>query len=619
MTSDARRPADLALGWLIGALLGGIAAVGLLLWEFLVLGLARVAVAPAGVRPALFAGYALVGVVTGLVAAGGGARGPRWATAAAWSALGWICAPGVAAVVEVLGIPGLVGVLVSIGAGTGLGTALGSVRASAWLHLGLASWMWCSLALIAPLFHHLLAAPNPESLAATGLAVGFAFALGAFTAAFAVEGRWPWVPIVSWTALGGLLFGLIGLRPEPEVAEPTLDVDPIVIVVVSGLRADHTGLGETDPSATPNLDAFGDEALVFARAYATSNWSVPSLASLLTGRLPYRHRAGHHDGERQRHTALSVAAATLPATLRRTGLATAAFVGEPRLRLYGLERGFDRWEEGPDKGAFPALWPIVEATGLAPVDWSRIAHAQQVTDRALAWIERQPDTGWLLLVQYADAGQFELDDPYGDTVREVDHQLGRLLDALPADAWVVVTGDRGRGLGEARPEMLRTARDVPFGHHAYDELLHVPLALRLPTQFPGRVDAPVSIVDVAPTLLAAMNHAPLPRADGVPLEPVFGLPLADRVVLAQSGRWGPELQAVVAFEHKLMVTRDGRTRLYDLRSDPVERQPLPLGLEHDDLLRKLLSAVPPPGGSEPHEESPWSRTGQVGSRLLGRR
>ncbi|MEO0606522.1 MAG: sulfatase, partial [Myxococcota bacterium] len=315
--------------------------------------------------------------------------------------------------------------------------------------------------------------------------------------------------------LGGLLFGLLGLRPDPVVPETRLDGDPIVMIVVSGLRADHTALGSApaDPSATPNLDAFGRTALVFEQAHATSNWAVPSLASTLTGRLPYRHRAGHHDGGRQRHTALSASVVTLPALLHRSGWSTAAFVGDPRLRLYGLDRGFDQWEEAPERGAVPTLWPVLEATGISPAPWPRIATAEQVTDRALAWLDRQPDEGWVLLVHYADTGVDQLDGSYGERLVEVDHQIGRLVDALPGDAWVVVAGDHGRGLGEVRPDMLRTATGVPDGHHVYEELLHVPLALRLPTLFPGRVKEPVSLVDVAPTLLAALGHAPLPRPD----------------------------------------------------------------------------------------------------------
>jgi len=620
MTGEAN-PVGQMWSWLGGAVRGMFAGGGLLLWEFLVLRLANVAVGVPEVLPGLVASYALVGAVVGFVAALGGARGPRWATASAWSALGWLTAPMAGVVAGAVGLPGAVGALVAIAVGTGLGLALGTVRAAAWLHLGTATWLWCALSLLAPLVHHLLPGLNAEALGVVTLAMGLALAMAAFTAAFAVEERPPWVPVIAWVALGGLLNGLLELRPEAPARTAEIDADPIVIVALGGLRVDHTGLGSApaDPSATPRLDRFGEQALVFEQAHATSSWSAPSLGSVLTGRLPYRHQAGRHDGSRQLHSPLATAVVPLPEVLRRSGFVTAATVGDPRLRLYGLDRGFEVWQEAPTRGAYPALWPLMEVTGLAPAQWPRIAPAELVTDRALAWIDRQPARGWFLLVQYADAAADVLPADYADVLGQVDGALGRLLDGLPADAWVVVVGDHGRALGEEHPEMLRTASGVPDGHQLYEEILHVPLALRLPTQFPDRVGAPVSIVDVSPTLLAALGESPLRRADGVPLEPVFGLPLADRVVLAQSGRYGTEVQAVIALSHKLMVTRDGRTRLYDRTSDPAEQRPLPVGIERDELLRQLLSAVPPPGGASSDVEDWRSRLGQLGSRLLGRR
>ncbi|MEN0067604.1 MAG: sulfatase, partial [Myxococcota bacterium] len=476
----------------------------------------------------------------------------------------------------------------------------------------------CALAVVVPLQHHLLVGISTEVALCMGAVAAMALVFAAFTSAFAVEGRAPVVPLVSWAALGGLLLGLLSLRPERVVLPALAEGDPIVLVVVSGLRADHTGLGSARPSVTPQLDAFGEEALVFEDAHTTSNWSVPSIASVLTGRSPYRHGAGHHDGERQRHTALQPDVDTLASALRRSGYATMAMVGDPRLRLYGLDRGFDGWVEAPKRGAVPTLWRLVEASGVAPLAWPRTVSADEVSDRAIAWVEQQAPEGWFLFVQYADAAVEGPHAAYPEAVAQADEAIGRLLDALPADAWVVIVGDRGRSLGEEHVEMLRTARGSSYGDHAYEEVTHIPLGLRLPTLVPGRMAETVSVVDVAPTILTALSHAPLPLADGVPLEPVFGLPLAPRVVTSQSSRWGLELQSVIAFDHKLMVTRDGRTRLYDRAADPYEQAPLPVGLEQDDLQRQLLSALPPPGGVRVHED--WTvRFSQLAGRLLGRR
>ncbi len=94
---------------------------------------------------------------------------------------------------------------------------------------------------------------------------------------------------------------------------------------------------------------------------------------------------------------------------------------------------------------------------------------------------------------------------YDGEVRYVDEEIGRLLAAYAArvparDAVVVVTADHGEGLGE---------NDYWFAHGEFlnDALVHVPLLMRVPGEPPGVRSGVVSLVDVAPTLLAAVGVA----------------------------------------------------------------------------------------------------------------
>src|SRR5690606_17983185 len=103
-------------------------------------------------------------------------------------------------------------------------------------------------------------------------------------------------------------------------------------------------------------------------------------------------------------------------------------------------------------------------------------------------------------------------DRYDASIRTVDHELSRLLDALPDDAWVVLTSDHGEELTEAR----RVGRHVPagtrHGHTLHQELLRVPLVVWGPGVRPGRVSRSVSLLSVAPTLLAIAGvEADLPE------------------------------------------------------------------------------------------------------------
>ncbi len=90
---------------------------------------------------------------------------------------------------------------------------------------------------------------------------------------------------------------------------------------------------------------------------------------------------------------------------------------------------------------------------------------------------------------------------YYGMVAQLDHNIGRILDALDArgltdDTLVFVSTDHGEFLGEH--QMIFKG---PFG---YDSLLRVPLLVRGPGIDPGTVVTdPVGTIDIAPTALRA--------------------------------------------------------------------------------------------------------------------
>src|SRR3989442_3761833 len=64
----------------------------------------------------------------------------------------------------------------------------------------------------------------------------------------------------------------------------------IVLVVVDTLRADHLGAYGYSRPTSPAIDAFASRATVFDDAWAAAPWTLPSVMSIMTGRLPSRHR-----------------------------------------------------------------------------------------------------------------------------------------------------------------------------------------------------------------------------------------------------------------------------------------------------------------------------------------
>ncbi len=180
---------------------------------------------------------------------------------------------------------------------------------------------------------------------------------------------------------------------------------------------------------------------------------------------------------------------------------------------------------------------------------------------------------------------------FDSEIRFTDRHLGRLFRYLRDsgrydDTLIVFTADHGESF-------LDRTRWIGHGRTLFNELIHVPLLIKLPAGAsagtpgasagtPGasagiRVKTPVALIDVVPSLLDVLGLTP-PRGD------VFEgrvLPLANPEALRQLGdepifsetmaqhRW---LQSVVMGQWKLIANRQKSWfRLYDLEADPGER------------------------------------------------
>jgi arylsulfatase A-like enzyme len=173
---------------------------------------------------------------------------------------------------------------------------------------------------------------------------------------------------------------------------------------------------------------------------------------------------------------------------------------------------------------------------------------------------------------------------YRALLAQIDREVGHLLDELAArqlaeSTIVVFASDHGEALGED-PRLGDT-----HGRVAYGPLVRVPLAFRIPGVAPGQRTDSVSLVDIAPTLLALAGASEAIRPlDGIDLVPaLLDAPAAlrprDRAIVVHE-----ELQwSVVEWPFQLLVKpADNLVELYELERDPAER---------DDLARALPEVV----------------------------
>lgn len=136
-----------------------------------------------------------------------------------------------------------------------------------------------------------------------------------------------------------------------------------------------------DVSAVPAAEAFAKDAVLFEKAVAPAPYTLPSVGSILTGRLPDRHGVVYHANREGVNLKLSKDVPCLASELKQRGYATFGVVTNPNAAgLYGYSKGFDRYEE---LFKDPALWH----EGIDPM---------KAVERAKALIAENKDAPYFL-------------------------------------------------------------------------------------------------------------------------------------------------------------------------------------------------------------------------------
>jgi len=260
----------------------------------------------------------------------------------------------------------------------------------------------------------------------------------------------------------------------------------IVLVTMDGVRADRTGFLGGQSGFTPNLDRLAGESIVFMHAYSQSPVGVPSHATILTGTYPQTHHASEFS------VPLPGALPYLPDLLHKAGYATAAFVStidlDPRNGPFqGYDRGFDTYDAGfhqPQRGEG-------RYQSVARHDDETVAHA-------IKWLSGNKHRPFFLWVQLGNADG-ATSSAYDRAITATDTAVGKLLSSLHSqsldnDTMVVVAAAYGESLGGHGEDS--------HGMFLYDETIHVPLLVKLPTTPAAKqIRSRVRLIDVAPAVL----------------------------------------------------------------------------------------------------------------------
>ncbi|HEU4364826.1 MAG TPA: sulfatase [Candidatus Krumholzibacteria bacterium] len=350
----------------------------------------------------------------------------------------------------------------------------------------------------------------------------------------------------------------------------------LVLITVDTLRPDHLGYGGSQRPTSPRLDRLAQEGVVFDHAVSASGWTLPSVATIFTGRYPKDH------GATDFHWSLDPSLPTLAGILRRSGYDTHGFVSHIMLTpTYGMGDGFAHFDFSVLNVGHP----------------HEISTSTQLTELALKGLRnvKEPYFLWVHYFdphfEYLEHGQFPFgtseEQRYDSEIAFTDYYIDNLLKVVDRGNTIVVfTSDHGEEFGE---------HDGQYHYTLHGEVMRVPLIVKAPGLAPRVESAPVEQIDLLPTILSLLGVA---APEGLPGRDLFGAAPAPAGAPLFMERDRPpqwRQRGVQRGGHKLIVIEEADTSLvpptsrneeipvtnvhpgiylYDLARDPGERDNL---------------------------------------------
>jgi arylsulfatase A-like enzyme len=360
----------------------------------------------------------------------------------------------------------------------------------------------------------------------------------------------------------------------------------VILISIDTLRADHLGCYGYARPTSPAIDAFCREAVRFRTAIASAPSTLTSHASILTGLAPQHHGASHTQA-----IPLADGFLTLPEVFKQAGYRTAAWTGGVQLAPeYGLTQGFDTYaivDDGTFAQVVAAATPFLADAARRPfflfLHSYEVHHPYTPREADLAAFEPLPisslpahvDVPLLQRINFggrriSDADRAHIVNTYDAEIVNMDRGFRQLVDELKRlaiydNTIVAFTSDHGEEFGEHGWTGWHS-------HTLYDELLRVPLIVRLPAGAHGgaAIDGAVSGPEVAAMILDA---AGIERPEQFHPFNLAETLARGRAPGAAALLWMESLPHDPGPNHGLRTEEfkfvDGR--VYDLGRDPAER------------------------------------------------
>ena len=383
--------------------------------------------------------------------------------------------------------------------------------------------------------------------------------------------------------------------PTQQLARTT-PARNVIVLLIDTLRADK--MHPWNPRSrvrTPTIDALAQQGTIFELAHSVENWTKPSVASVLTGLYPQTHLARAMESE------LPAGALMLSEHLKAKGFTTSMFGANGYVSdRFGFNQGWDHYtnfirenKNTDAENVFLEAGNWIEANKSQrfftyihtidphvpydpPSEYLRMYDARadyagivqpRMTGDLLEQAKRRPPT-----VTFNQSDVTRLTALHDGEITQHDAVFGRFLERLRTlgvldNTLIVITSDHGEEFNEHE--------SWGHGHSVYEELLHVPLLVRLPGAVPAnqRIAQAVGTLSIPATVTDLVGVEAMPNLEGPSLLPLIKGGVSHRPPVAFSD-WTDDRRVVTVGRWKFVVRGNLTASFFDLEADPGERQQL---------------------------------------------
>lgn len=320
----------------------------------------------------------------------------------------------------------------------------------------------------------------------------------------------------------------------------------VIVITLTNLRYDHLSQNGYFRPTSPNLDSFASESLIFDNAFSHSSWTLPEGISIFSSLYPFTHGVmNRFDG-----SVLSKNTPTLVDVLNKEGYKTAAFTGgfdyDPR---FGLTNRYGEYQDCSGQGEKVTTlgYGKIGCAASRAINWIKNNHNSKFFVHIQGYDAHCPfsqkggkmyDPGYIGSVDFSSClWTFDKSDPivkngkkyysvyssktgvnktillseddvkhlialYDESITDGDAVIGTFLDqikdmGLDKNTIIVFTSEHGDMFGKYGIFM----RGGPLRGTFYDDVLHIPLIIKIPGIKPSRFSQLVEQIDIAPTIL----------------------------------------------------------------------------------------------------------------------